>query len=508
MGPHRALRFFVLVLTLTQCGPRTSPTSLPAQADVPRQAKTLITPPSWVARFSKPTELRNCVKLAGDSRLCVGAIGERWLDEPSGALASAYLAPETLVAALPTGAQSWVLVGQHGSRFTAQTPLGPLVLVQRPPQRYTKFTVAAGRWYGLTVNGELWQGLYNDLVGARANLPEPIFDFAMSPAGNGLALSIPEQAWASRDSGANWETLQLGPFGATSIAVDERGDFGITTLLPGPAKALEGITFRSAATALSQSIKLRHAPAEFAETQGFVEGRSARLGPEVLELRKIEETWQAGVGPIDKPLSFSKVTGLDDCSALHVAVSAKTCLVICRNDNEKAGTRGLSLRESDIKALNFTRLPGLLAGRFDDIQIATVHPNHFIATGLCAASASQRVVEPNTTRALLNSKNIADCVPHSVVSIELSRAPTNAGPAFTLRPVMAAGAHFAAPPVAVSRNGQLAAFVARSGSTTPWQLYFQPIQANRSAPVRLTACQLRALLRHWVGASQIDAMRA
>lgn len=425
-----------------------------------------------MARFSSPTQLTGCVRLQGDSRLCVGAIGERWLDEPSGALASPYLAPETLVAALPTDANNWVFVGQHGSRFSAQSPLGPFKSVQRPSQKYAEFAVVSGHWYGLTVNGELWQGSWNDLVGARLILPEPILGFAISPAGKGLALGIPERTWISRKLGANWEPLEIGPFGATSVSVNERGDFGITALLPKPQFALEGITLRDRATALSQAPKLRYIPAVFAETQGFVEGRTARAGLDVIELRRIDETWHVGTGPIDKPFSFTRTTGLEDCSALHLSASAQSCLVICRNDNKKAGNQALSLRESDPRAQHFKRLSGTITGRFNDIQIAAVDSNHFIATGVCAPFASQRVVEPSINHRLFNSKNIADCVPKSPVSIELLPTTSQGEKAFTLKSVAAPGSQIVAPLIAVSRDGQLAAFVARSGTAKPWQLYF------------------------------------
>ena len=97
----RLLGFLGLLVTGTQCAPHPRPASLPTKPNTPSQIKTWLTAPSWNARFSNATELSTCVELNAQSRLCVGALGERWLDGPDGALASPYLAPETLVSALP-----------------------------------------------------------------------------------------------------------------------------------------------------------------------------------------------------------------------------------------------------------------------------------------------------------------------------------------------------------------------------------------------------------------------
>jgi hypothetical protein len=417
----------------------------------------------------------------------VGAIGERWLDAPSGALASPYLAPETLVAAVPTDAHTWVFVGQHGSRFTADTPLGPFASMQRSPQRYAAFAVVSGLWYGLAMDGTLWRGTWNDAVGARLVLPAPIFAFAMSSAGKGVALAIPERTWVSHNQGTDWEPVELGPFGATAISVDEQGDFGFTALLPNPASETAGIVFRNSKTAFVQENKLRHAPAEFAEAQGFTEGRATRSGFEIVELRQLDGSWHVGAGPLDKPLLFSKTQGLEDCSALHLSVSTQLSLAICRHGDRREATQELSLRVSDNHAQHFVSLPGTVSGSFNNSQIAVLGRDRFVATGLCAPQDSRQVVAPTSSYHLTNAKQYSNCVPKAPVIIHLIHAPTGGETTVQVVPVAAPGAHIVASPVAASRDGQLVAFVARANANSHWQLFFSDDAGKLFVPHSLDA---------------------
>jgi hypothetical protein len=440
-----------------------------------------------MARFANPTQLETCVELKASSRLCVGALGERWLDEPSGAIASPYLAPETLVGALPSDASHWVFVGDHGSRYSAETPLGPFTAVQRPPQKYARFTVVGGHWYGITNNSELWSGSWSDLRGARLSLPEPVFDFAMAPSGTGMALGLPERIWTTRNQGTDWEVLTADPMGATNIDVNDAGVFGITALLPPGTRTIVGVAIRDAKEALVQAIRLHHKPALYAEARGFVDGRSAQFASQVIELRRFDDGWQVGVGSIDKPFIFTKTKGLEECTAIHLAVSEQSSLALCRRDNSKDGSSDLTLYQSDKSAQTFAKLAGNVLGHFNDIHVAAIGADHFIATGLCAPSASQRGVEPGISHALVNAKTVSDCIPRSAVALKLSQSPAQGQRAFSLEAVVAPGAHITARPVAVSKDGQRVAFVSRSDISKPWSLYFSTDAGKTFSPHAIDA---------------------
>jgi hypothetical protein len=471
-GCWRLLILCFLAFTGTRCSPRQPPTALPTQPDVPRQTKSELLPPTWGARFVNPTQLESCLELSSSSELCFGAIGERWLDEASGAIASPYLAPETLVAARPTTDNQWVFVGVHGSRFLAETPLGPFTSARRPPQKYARFTVVAGRWYGITSDGELWSGSWDDLNGTRFSLPTPIFDFAITPSGTGMALGLPERIWTTRNRGVNWEALEISPVGATNVTVSDRGIFGVTALLPQVTRPIEGVSIHDAKEALGQAIRLRNKPALFLEAQGLVEGRSAEFASQVVELRKLDDGWHVGIGAIDQPLTFAKAKGLENCTAIRLAVSAQSSLALCRQENPKDSSGVLTLYQSDKAAQDFAQLQGNILGRFNDIHVVALGADHFIATGICVPSTSQRGVEPGPSQSLVNAKTVRDCIPKSPVSIKLSQSPTKGSRTFGLTPVAAAGAHVTARPMAVSKDGQLVAFVSRADISKPWLLYF------------------------------------
>ncbi len=475
MGSYRGRwwvpTLFCFCVTGTQCSPRQTPTSLPTQPDIPRQTKSELAPPSWTARFANPTQLETCVALSGSSRLCVGAIGERWLDDPGGAIASPYLAPETLVSAVPADANHWVFVGVHGDRFSAETPLGPFTSARRPPQKYVQYAVAAGQWYGITSDGEFWSGAWNDLSGARLSLSAPVFDFAISPSGKGLALSLPERVWSTHNRGLSWDALEVNPVGATHVTLSGADTFDITALLPQVTRPIEGLSIRDAKEARGQVIRLNYKPALFLEAQALVEGRAAELASQVIELRKFDDGWRVGVGAIDKPLTFAKTSGLDGCAAIRLAMSGQFCLAVCRLDNPKDDGSGLTFLRSDDKALNFVELPGSVLGRFNDIHLAAISGRHFVATGLCAPSDSQRGVEPGLARTLVNTKVVRDCIPKSAIDIKLSEPLPNGRLALRMEPVAAPGAHVTARPIATSRDGQLVAFISRADITKPWLLY-------------------------------------
>jgi len=476
------LVLIVLGATGTSCGPGPAPKLPAAKLEVETQTKSQILPPVWAARFSSPTQLTSCVELDEKSRLCVGELGERWLDTPGATRASPHLAPEALVAAIPAAAGHWDFVGRHGTRYRAETPIGPFTSMQRSHQRYTRFAVVAGRWYGLTDNGELWRGLWGDKIGARVQLTEPLFDFAVSPAGQGVALALPERIWTSQDQGAHWNALDTDPVGASSVSVDAEGRLSLTALLPKKGSPPQDYTISDAKTAHGMAIKLRHAPAEFVEVQAFTEGRAAHLGSELVELRKSGDLWRVAGGRIDAPFEFTQTQGLEGCAALRLSVSSGTTAVICRNDDGKGKSIALSLRVSDSRALNFTRLTGPIFGRFNEVRVAALDDRHILATGLCAPDNSSLNVEPSKSQSLVNAKHLLECVPKSAVLIELTYNMPGKPRAFSLKSVAAPGAYITAPPIAVSRDGQLAAFVARPATIGPWQLYLSVDAGKTFAP--------------------------
>ena len=247
--------------------------------------------------------------------------------------------------------------------------------------------------------------------------------------------------------------------------MDAQGGLTLATLIPSPDFMLEGIPLHTTKAASNAGIHLRHRPAVFAEAQGFVEGRTARLDADFVELRKIEDSWQVARGTLDKPLDFAKTHGLEGCTALRFAMSSESSLVVCRRGVDETVT----LLASDKRALDFRQLPGVVAGRFSDVRVAAVAAHRFVATGLCAPSSPQPTPLAQT---LINKKSYTSCHPKAPVAVELSQPSPKSAQALALGPVTAAGAQLTAPAIGVSPDGSRVAFVARSSMTQPWQLYY------------------------------------
>lgn len=477
--------FFVLCGAQGGCASRTHPRA-PSLIN-PRaitQPKTTWPAPSWVARFTSPTRLTTCVSFE-QSRLCVGEFGERWLEGPTGAIASPYLAPETLVAALPTASHRFIFVGQRGTRYVADTPLGPFTAVQASAQPFKLYQVTAGRWYGLNARGELWRGAFEDRVGTRLPLAETLFDFAIAPTGKGLAVSLPEKLWWTDDAGEHWRAANVGPFGTTEIALDTDGRLRLLALLPAQGPASQEFSVSDVRRAREIEIKLQKLPAVTADIRALEEGRAVFEGKDWFELRLHDTGWFAARGRFDEPLRLTKTEGLDDCRALKVAVRGWDSVVLCQTHAAKPGSDSLQVRVADSSAMKFTPLAATqrngrrttVQGSLSQVHLVALDSNRILATGLCASPVAGASTPSGLKRQLLNAKRVAGCVAQAPVVLTWHRGAAPGVPV-TVAAVPAPGARLAALPLAVSEDAQSAAFVAREAAGDPWQLYLSTDQGR------------------------------
>ncbi len=154
-----------------------------------------------VTRFDLPD---GHILLAGDR-------GERWLVDKGGhAQAAARLAPEKLVSILKRG-DSWVFVGQSGTTYEAEEPLGAFVRSSAPLDRLARVSAAGTAIIGVDFAGRV---LHSGDGGASWQAVTPagtrFVDVALEAKGRGLALSVPEALWKTSDSGASVEEARRG----------------------------------------------------------------------------------------------------------------------------------------------------------------------------------------------------------------------------------------------------------------------------------------------------------
>lgn len=452
--------------TLAGCAPHT-------RAQVPPVNQHPITPPkvewpapTWVARFTKSTHLHNCISVE-QSRLCVGELGERWLDERDGAVASPYLAPETLVAALPTASQRFMFVGQRGTRYSADTALGPFTTVQPATRRFEAFQVVAGLWYGIDSRGQFWRGAFEDPVGSRVSIADDLLDFAVAPSGKGLALSLPEKLWWTHDAGEHWRALDASPIGATRISLDDDGGLRLFALLPGRQSPAQEYRIADAKAATAAQVKLRAEPVLMPDVRALDEGRAVWTRNEWLELRPDNGGWYLARGRFDAPLNVIRTRGLDDCEAVKLAFHSPRLLVVCQTRQAKPGLP-LQVRVADATASNFVAVMDAKGG-LPRVHLAALDANRVLAAGLCLPAVTTPVRSDPQRRRWMTAKHANDCADHGLAVISLK--PNASRVQALLRPVTAPGANLVAAHLAVSEDGRAAAFVARSRPDAAWQLY-------------------------------------
>ena len=128
----------------------------------------------------------------------MGGLGERWLVERaarSAARPAGVLAPEGLVGMLGARRQPWVFVGESGTTYEAESPLGAFLSSSSPPSRLARVSSGDHNLLGVSETGRL---LASEDAGASWHAVGPaaerFTDVLLWPP-HGLALAVPERLW-------------------------------------------------------------------------------------------------------------------------------------------------------------------------------------------------------------------------------------------------------------------------------------------------------------------------
>ncbi|HVZ34652.1 MAG TPA: hypothetical protein VG963_19620, partial [Polyangiaceae bacterium] len=342
--------------------------------------------PEWRYHPRKPAHLLRGYQVDAGQTLFVGALGERWLSDASGAArASAVLAPETLIGALRTS-EGWTFVGLSGSTYAAESPLGPFSRATLPPKPLG--LVASGRTtlLGIAEDGRLllsedggssWHSVGPDGMRFTSSLLEPP---------RGLALAIPERIWWSGDEGRTWKALDTSPVGATRFAEDEEAGAALETALGARSVRLD----RNPPELVALGRKLR--PEEVALPSPPVAGPSARAlaaGRAFVSNERYFEV-ELGVsaeslsGPFAGPLVRRPLPALGACQELEVSGFAAWVYAACTRERVGGARRYEFYRSSD-GGESFEREGFEARGNPDVVRLAVGAEGELLVTGFCSA---------------------------------------------------------------------------------------------------------------------------
>jgi len=384
-------------LTAGACtGGRTEPPrhprkSLLASAEV---TPAYPSPATWRYHPKKEARLRVRRKLSGDRTLYAGDRGERWLVDTHdhSVRAAARLAPEDLVAILKLDAGGWLFVGESGTSYEADKPLGAFSRSSAPLDPLARVGAAAGTLLGVRRDGAL---VRSSDAGASWHIVGPgrtrFSDVALDDKGRGLALAVPERLYATRDRGATWKPLGQKPFGALSI--ERRPDDSITLssvlgareYKPDAAKPFVELASTSR---VKSAYKLPLPPPRGPDASALSEGRAAIVGRRYLELTHEGSSWRLLSGPVDGQFEEHPLPEAKGCRAVRIAGFSHWLYLACSRSSLGRTSRPITLMTSKDSGKHWTKEDYPVVGSTDDFRIAVGARGALLVSGVCPPRAA------------------------------------------------------------------------------------------------------------------------
>jgi hypothetical protein len=371
--------------------PRHPRKSLLASAEV---TPAYPSPATWRYHPKKEAPLRVRRKLSAHETLYAGDRGERWLVDTHdhSVRAAARLAPEALVAILKLDNGGWLFVGQSGTTYEADKPLGAFIRSSAPLDPLARVSAAAGALLGVRRDGVLVQ---SSDAGASWHIVGPgharFSDVALDDKGRGLALAVPERLYTTRDRGASWKPLDQKTFGALSI--ERRPDdsialssvFGTREWKPDAAKPFVELASHPRG---QSNYKLPLPPPRGPDASALSEGRAAIVGEQYLELDHEGDSWQLLSGPVDGQLEAHPLPEAKGCRAVRIAGFSHWLYLACSRSSLGRTSRPITLMRSKDSGKRWTKEDFPVVGSMDDFRIAVGVGGALLVSGVCPPRAA------------------------------------------------------------------------------------------------------------------------
>lgn len=408
IGPRarRALRWAALVSSVVAVAVACSQNSDPG---FPKRSSLLDTEASRLA-FKSPATWRYHPRgaapllaradLGNGNFLYAGEQGERWVfEKKSGAVsAAARLAPEKIVAILKIDG-AWLFVGESGTGYEAKEPLGGFVRASVPLDRLARVSAATSSVLGVTRDGELVRSA--DAGGSWKTVGAEdvrFVDVALIEGGRGLALSVPEAMWETKDDGASWKKLDVPTKGALGLAWDDVAGITVDTALGFKKWSPDAPT---QLPDLGRSPKkgrftLSGKPARGPEASALVEGRALVQNSEYIEAASKSSTdssWSLWRGPIGGRLREREFHAAKGCKAVRLASFDRWMYFAC-SIRTTGANQEFKIFRSQNRGKSFEEETYTVEGRLGTLFLAVGAEGALSVTGICAPHDSTRGCSP------------------------------------------------------------------------------------------------------------------
>jgi hypothetical protein len=284
--------------------------------------------------------------------------------------------------------ESWVFVGESGTTYEAESPLGPFVSSSSPPSRLARVSSGDHNLLGISETGRL---LASEDAGASWHATGPAterFSDVMLWPPHGLALAVPERLWWSDNEGRSWAALDAPAFGAERFDRDDEAGPVLRAAL-----GARRVRFEPGASApqllplgrvvRSDEPSLSAAPQEGPSARAISSGRAFSSDGFYFEV-ELGVRAESLSGRFTGSLTRRNQPALSACVEIEVAGFRNWVYAACTR--ERTGTaRGFEFFRSVDAGETFEREPYTARGNPELVQLAVGEDGALLATGFCPA---------------------------------------------------------------------------------------------------------------------------
>ncbi len=354
-------------------------------------AMTFRSPADWSYHPKKEAALNARHEIEPGKVVFAGGRGERWLvDEKSGKVrAAARLAPEDIVAILRPEGGGWLFLGETGTTYEADEPLGAFTRSSAPLDPLVRLDATNAAVLGVRSDGTLARSEGSSAVWQRVGPENTRFvAVALVDDGKGLALAVPESLFETGDHGATWSRMGVATFGATGLEKDDEAGIVVQSALGRKQwKPGDGDAFVDLSRAVSRSkYELGEPPPRGPDAAALASGRAVVVSGHYLEVtreRDGDRHWELLVGAVGEELTRRSLDIDDECRAAKIASLGRYVYVACSIEEDRHGDIARFYRSNDA-AKSFDLEPYAVSARFEQLRLAVGVDGQLLVTGVCA----------------------------------------------------------------------------------------------------------------------------